>query len=315
MRGTIRVGVSGWRYEPWRGVFYPSDLPQRRELQYASRQFSAIELNGSFYSLQTPESYAGWYADTPPGFMFAVKGSRFITHMRKLRDVEEPLANFLASGLFNLREKLGPILWQFPPNFKYDRARLEPFLDLLPHDTHAACRLARRRSAWMKGRTRLAVDAKREVRHAIEIRHESFLHPSFVELLRAHSIALVVAETAGRWPLYEDLTADFVYVRLHGDQELYRSGYGDEALERWAQRIRAWNAGREPEDARKIVGAKSRVSKSRDVYCFFDNTDAKLRAPFDARSLMEKLGVAPANSARECHQPAEGAARLGDRLY
>jgi uncharacterized protein YecE (DUF72 family) len=292
MGGTIRIGISGWRYKPWRGVFYPSDLPQRRELQYASRQFSAIEINGSFYSLQTPESYAGWYAETPPGFMFAVKGGRFITHMRKLRAVEEPLANFLASGLFNLREKLGPILWQFPPDFKYDRARLEPFLDLLPHDTDAACRLARRRSAWMKGRTRLGIDARREVRHAIEVRHESFLNPTFIELLHAHAIALVIAETAGRWPLYEDLTADFVYIRLHGDQELYRSAYSDEALERWAHRIRKWSSGREPEDARKIVSAAPPTSKARDVYCFFDNTDAKLRAPFDAQTLTEKLGLA-----------------------
>jgi uncharacterized protein YecE (DUF72 family) len=288
---AIRVGISGWRYEPWREVFYPKDLPQRLELEYASRLFGAIEINGSFYSLQTPESYASWYADTPKGFVFAVKGGRFITHMRKLRDVEEPLANFLASGLFNLREKLGPILWQFPPTFRYDRARLEPFLELLPHDTESASRLARRRAPWMKGRTRLAIDAPRPLRHAVEIRHESFLTPDFIELLRTHGVALVIAETAGRWPLYEDLTADFVYIRLHGDQELYRSGYQDEALERWAARIRAWSAGGEPRDARKILAAKPPAAKSRDVYCFFDNTDAKLRAPFDAQTLMAKLGL------------------------
>jgi uncharacterized protein YecE (DUF72 family) len=293
MGTTIRIGISGWRYEPWRGVFYPKDLPQRCELDYASRFFSSIEINGSFYSLQRPESYAAWYAQTPAGFKFAVKGGRFITHMRKLREVEEPLANFLASGLFNLREKLGPILWQLPPSFKYDRARLEPFLALLPHDTEAACRLARRRSAWMKGRVRLGIDAKRKLRHAIEIRHESFLTPSFVDLLRAHRIALVIAETAGHWPLYEDLTADFVYVRLHGDQELYRSGYDNNALTRWAQRIRAWSAGREPPDARKIVDTKSPITGPRDVYCFFDNTDVKSRAPFDAQMLMQKLGVGP----------------------
>jgi uncharacterized protein YecE (DUF72 family) len=291
MAARVRIGISGWRYAPWRGIFYPKDLPQRRELEYASRLFSALEINGSFYSLQRPECYASWYAQTPAGFTFAVKGSRFITHMRKLRDIEEPLANFLASGLFNLREKLGPILWQFPPNFKYNRARLEPFLELLPHDTETACRLARRRSAWMKGRVRLGIDAKRELRHAIEIRHESFLDASFVELLQTHRVAFVTAETAGRWPLYEDLTADFVYVRLHGDQELYRSGYGDDALERWARRIRAWNAGSEPADARKIVATKSARSRARDVYCFFDNTDAKSRAPFDAQTLMQKLGL------------------------
>jgi uncharacterized protein YecE (DUF72 family) len=145
----------------------------------------------------------------------------------------------------------------------------------------------------MKGRVRLGIDAKREVRHAIEIRHESFLNSSFVELLRAHRIALVIAETAGHWPLYEDLTADFVYVRLHGDQELYRSGYDDAALTRWAQRIRAWSAGREPSDARKIVDGKLLRSGARDVYCFFDNTDAKSRAPFDAQTLMQILGLGP----------------------
>ena len=294
MTGTIRVGISGWRYEPWRGLFYPKDLPQRCELEYASRLFAAIELNGSFYSLQRPESYAAWYAQTPPGFTFAVKGGRFITHMLKLRNVEQALANFFASGLFNLREKLGPILWQLPPNFKYDRARLAAFLELLPRDTESACRLARRRSALMKGRARLGIDVKRELRHAIEIRHESFLDSSFVELLRAQRTALVIAETAGLWPLYEDLTTHFVYIRLHGDQELYRSGYDDAALTSWARRIRAWSAGREPVNARKIVdvGATRRAG-GRDVYCFFDNTDAKSRAPFDALTLMRKLRLRP----------------------
>jgi len=309
MGGAIRIGVSGWRYEPWRGVFYPQGLPQRCELEYASRRFAAIEINGSFYSLQTPASYAAWYKEAPEGFVFAVKGGRFITHMRKLRNVEEPLANFLASGLFNLREKLGPILWQFPPNFKYDRARLEPFLDLLPYDTEAACRLARRRSAWMKGRTRLAIDAKRALRHAIEIRHESFLTPSFVELLRERGVALVVAETAGHWPLYEDLTADFVYIRLHGDQELYRSGYSNDALERWAARIRTWSCGREPADARRIINAaEPGLSKPRDVYCFFDNTDAKLRAPFDAQALLKKLELAPRLPSQPQAAPRAGSA-------
>jgi uncharacterized protein YecE (DUF72 family) len=295
MAGRIRVGISGWRYEPWRGLFYPKDLPQRCELEYASRLFSAIELNGSFYSLQRPESYAAWYAQTPPRFVFAVKGGRFITHMLKLRNVERAVANFLASGLFNLREKLGPILWQFPPNFKYDRARLEAFLALLPRDTESACRLARRRSAWMKGRVRLGIDAKRVLRHAIEIRHESFVDPSFVELLQVHGVALVVAETAGLWPLYEDVTADFLYVRLHGDQELYRSGYDDAALTRWARRIRAWSAGQEPLDARKILDVKAPRRRARDVYCFFDNTDAKSRAPFDAQTLNRKLRAGPSS--------------------
>jgi uncharacterized protein YecE (DUF72 family) len=289
---SIRIGISGWRYTPWRRVFYPPDLPQRAELHYAARILSTIEINGSFYSLQRPESYARWYAETPDDFMFTIKGPRFITHMRRLRDVEEPLANFLASGLFNLGAKLGPILWQFPPNFKYDRARMQAFLALLPQDTDAARSIARKRStAFMKGRTCLATRGLRALRHAMEIRHESFLDPSFVELLRERNVALVIAETARHWPMAQDITADFVYMRLHGDKELYRSGYQDKALTRWARRVRAWHRGSEPADAQRIVGKKSPKVKSRDVYCFFDNTDVKLRAPRDAQTLMKMLGL------------------------
>ena len=193
----IRIGISGWRYGPWRGVFYPGDLPQHSELQYASRIFGTIEINGTFYSLQRPEHFEQWYRDTPPGFVFSVKGGRFITHMKRLREIEAPLANFFASGLFNLREKLGPILWQFPPSFRYEPQRLEDFLRLLPHDTEQALALARRRDSRVRGRVRLAIDARRPLRHAIEIRHESFVDPSFVELLRKHAVALVVADTAG----------------------------------------------------------------------------------------------------------------------
>ncbi|HEY8507662.1 MAG TPA: DUF72 domain-containing protein [Steroidobacteraceae bacterium] len=287
----IRIGVSGWRYAPWRGPFYPPGLPQRAELAYAASIFSAIEINGSFYSLQRPESYAQWYREAPPDFVFALKGSRYITHMLKLRSVEVPLANFLASGIFNLREKLGPILWQLPPQLRYDRERIARFLDLLPHDTEAALSLARKRDARMKGRAKLSIDANRPIRHAIEIRHESFLDASFIDLLRRHNVALVVAETAKRWPLVFDVTADFLYIRLHGDRELYRSGYGDKALERWAARIRAWHEGGEPSDAQKVLNAKPPSSNPRDIYCFFDNTDVKLRAPVDAQTLMRKLGL------------------------
>ncbi len=276
---TVRIGVSGWRYEPWRGVFYPRGLPQHAELRYLASVFGTVELNGSFYSLKRPESFAQWYAATPPGFVFAVKGGRYITHMKKLRDVDAALANFFASGIFNLREKLGPILWQLPPIMRYDRERIANFLELLPPDTAAALRLARRRAAWMKGRTRLAIDDERPLRHAIEIRHASFLVPEFMAQLRAHEVALVVAETAGKWPMPVEVTADFMYLRLHGDKQLYVSGYGDKALERWAGRIRGW-------------------SRDRDVYCYFDNTDVKLRAPVDAQALMRKLGL------RERRRPA-----------
>jgi uncharacterized protein YecE (DUF72 family) len=273
----IRIGVSGWRYAPWRGVFYPRDLPQRLELAYAARKFPTLEINGSFYSLQRPEYYREWHDATPADFVFALKGSRFITHMKKLRDIEAPLANYFASGVFELRAKLGPILWQFPPNFRYERERMARFFELLPHDTHAALRLARKRDARMKGRARLAVDEQRPLRHAVEIRHESFLDAAFADLLREHNIALVIAETANRWPMPQDITADFVYLRLHGDKKLYQSGYSDRALDRWAERIKGWH--------------RARSSKPRDVYCYFDNTDVKLRAPVDARSLMRKLGI------------------------
>jgi uncharacterized protein YecE (DUF72 family) len=288
---SIRVGISGWRYAPWRGTFYPKDLPQRAELEYAAGILPVIEINGSFYSLQRPESYASWYAHSPKDFVFTVKAPRYITHVRRLKDVRAPIANFLASGLFNLRHKLGPILWQFPPSFRYDAARMAGFLELLPHDTKSALALARRRDGFMKGRTRLAIDANRRMRHAIEVRHDSFKDPAFIDQLRAHNVALVIAETARRWPMMHDITADFVYMRLHGDKEIYRSAYSDRALDKWARRIAAWHRGGEPRDARKVSTKKPPSKRPRDVYCFFDNTDVKLRAPFDAQTLAKKLGL------------------------
>jgi len=269
---AIFIGISGWRYVPWRGVFYPKGLAQARELDYASRQLPTIEINGSFYSLQRPESYAAWYAATPPGFLFAVKGNRFITHMLKLKDIEGPLANVLASGIFELREKLGPILWQFPEMVKFDPLRFEHFLSLLPQDTEAALERALQYQPRMEGKVSLAMDTRRPMRHAVEVRHESFRDERFIALLRRYNVALVVADTAGRWPYMEDVTADFMYLRLHGDEELYASGYGDAAIERWAEKIRAWSAG------------------GRDVYCYFDN-DIKVHAPYDAKRLIEALGL------------------------
>jgi uncharacterized protein YecE (DUF72 family) len=288
--GTIRIGISGWRYAGWRGVFYPPSLPQRRELEYASRAVSSIEINGSFYSLQRPECYAAWYRDTPPDFVFAVKGGRYITHMLKLRGVETALANFLASGVFNLREKLGPFLWQLPPNLGFLPERLDAFLAMLPRDTEQALHIARKRDARMTGRCRLAIDAVRPLRHAVEIRHDTFLDERFVEILRRHNVALVVADTARKWPLREDVTADFVYIRLHGEEELYSSGYSEASLAQWARRIRAWSEGSQPHDARLISRMPPPRCKGRDVYCYFDN-DAKVHAPFDARRLAQELGL------------------------
>jgi len=219
---SIRIGISGWQYAPWRGVFYPKDLPQRQHLSYVANTFPA----------------------------------RYITHMRRLRDVETPLANFFASGPLALRDKLGPLLWQFPPGFRYERERMLHFFDQLPRDTIEAARLARRHERWLRGRVHLETDARRVLRHAVEIRNDSFADELFIGLLRDQVIALVIAESARRWPMLQDVTADFVYLRLHGDKELYRGGY---------------------------------ASRQRDVYCFLDNTDVKLRAPFDTQSLMRKL--------------------------
>src|SRR5690606_26602543 len=242
----IRVGISGWSYAGWRGVFYPEGLARRRELEYASRKVDSIEINGSFYSLQRPTSYRRWYEETPPGFVFAVKGSRYITHMKKLKGVERPLANFFASGVLRLGEKLGPILWQFPSNLRFDPARFEAFLSLLPKTTDEAATLARRHDARLKGRAWTHGDVKLPVRHAFEVRHESFLVPEFAALLRRHGAALVFADTARVWPYTEEVTADFIYARLHGAEHLYASGYTDAQLDWWAERIRVWHRGGEP---------------------------------------------------------------------
>ena len=289
--GEIRVGISGWRYRGWRGTFYPADWPHRRELEYAARHVGSVELNGTFYSLQRPESFRAWYDAVPADFRFAVKGGRFITHMKRLAGVETPLANFFASGVLRLGDKLGPILWQLPPTQRFDEARLDAFFRLLPRDTDAAAALARRHDRRVP-RVWLRAPARRPLRHAVEVRHESFRDPRFVALLRRHRIALVVADTAGRWPFMQDVTADFVYVRLHGDAELYVSGYTGAALAQWAARVRAWAAGRPAAGAILIGPRPARRAAGRDVYVYFDN-DAKVRAPFDATALAARLGLGP----------------------
>ena len=288
--GAIRVGISGWHYGPWRGGFYPKGLSQKRQLEYASRALPTIELNGSFYSLQRPSSYASWYADTPPEFVFSVKAPRYIMQVLRSRDVKAPLANFFASGVANLREKLGPILWQFPPFFQYDSAMLDHFLSLLPHDGDHASALARRHDAKVAGRAQVDFGPARALRHAIEVRNDSFVDPGFIALLRKRKVALVVADTAGRWPEYEDMTADFVYIRLHGDEKLYTSAYMETAIARWAKRIRFWSEGAEPPGARRISPKPAPASHRRDVFCYFDNT-AKVHAPANARRMLKKLEV------------------------
>ena len=275
--GKVRIGVSGWVYPPWRGVYYPRGLPHARELGFVSRHFSTLEVNGSFYGLLRPSTCIRWNTETPDDFVFAVKGSRFITHMKRLRDCEVALANFFASGILALGHKLGPILWQLPASVEYERSRLESFLALLPRTLVEAAELARRHDHRLDGRNHCTVEGDGPLRHVLEPRDPSFGSDGSVELLRSSRIALCVADTAGKWPAFDEVTTDFVYVRLHGDTELYVSGYEAPALDRWAERIETWRCGRE----------------KRDVYVYFDN-DARVRAPFDAQALAARLGAEPA---------------------
>ncbi len=293
--GTVRIGISGWTYARWRGVFYPERLPHRQELSYATRQFASIEINGTFYGLQKPESFARWRDETPDDFVFAVKGSRYITHMRRLNDIDAQLSNFFASGLLRLGPKLGPILWQFPPRMAFDAGRFDAFFRLLPRDTKEAETLARRHDDRLTGRSWLTSDVEQPIRHAVEIRNDSFRSRQFIELLRQYGIALVCADTVD-WPRLMDVTSDFVYCRLHGSQELYVSGYDEQALDSWARRVRAWAQGGEPADAERVLGPSLRRPAGRDVYLYFDN-DAKVRAPADAKGLAERLGLAVSKAA------------------
>jgi uncharacterized protein YecE (DUF72 family) len=270
----IRVGIAGWKYAPWRGTFYPEGLVQRRELEYASRALPCIEINSTFYGPQTPKTFANWFAETPDDFVFSLKAPKRITHEKRLHDVEEPIARFLDSGLLALQHKLGPILWQFPPNFQFNPDLFEAFLALLPHETEAADA------------------APRKLRHAVEIRHDSFVDPAFIAMLRRYGVALVVADTGKRWPEFEDVCSDFMYLRLHGASELYTSGYSEADLEHWAKRIKTWSLGKEPADAKRISSTAAPKRASRDVFCYFDNT-MKEAAPMNAARVLEKLGIAP----------------------
>src|SRR5215469_14577487 len=285
--GDIRIGISGWRYAGWRGDFYPPGLVQRRELEYASGRLNSIELNGTFYSFQRPESFQRWYDETPSRFIFSVKGSRFLTHIRRLQQAEIPLANFFAQGLLALKDKLGPILWQFPPNFKWDPDRLGPFFSMLPRTHQEAARLARQHDARVEGRAWFDVTEDRPLRHAIEIRNDSFVREEYIALLRRHNIASVVADTV-EWPLLMDLTSDLVYCRLHGSEQLYASGYDEESIEKWARRVVHWARGGEAEDGRRASSENAPFAKARNAYVYFDN-DAKVRAPFDAMALQKRV--------------------------
>lgn len=286
-RGDIRIGVSGWTYAPWRGNFYPEGLVRKRELGFAARQFNALEINGTFYGMQTPKAFRSWAEAVPAGFVFAVKGSRYLTHMLRLMEPEQALANFFASGPLVMGDRLGPILWQFPQRFRFDAERIETFFRLLPKDTGEAADLARRHDERLRARADYGDGVVRPLRHAMEIRHESFRDPAFIDLLRRHGIALVCADTVD-WPLLMDVTSDFIYCRLHGSTELYRSGYSDEQLDRWAERARNWRRGAATDG--NFVTGPTEDGRARDVFVFFDNTD-KLMAPGDARGLMQRLDI------------------------
>jgi uncharacterized protein YecE (DUF72 family) len=272
---TTHIGISGWVYPAWRSTFYPKGLAQARELAYAAEKLTSIEINGTFYSLQRPASFERWRDSTPADFVFAVKGPRFITHMKKLTDPDVLLANFFASGVLALGAKLGPVLWQLPPTLGFDEKRLVTFFRALPRTTPAAAQIATQHDERLEGRALTTASVDQPLRHAMEVRHSSYLVPRFLDVLRAHEVAVVVADSAGRYPALDATTADFAYVRLHGADELYVSGYTPEALDTWAARIRRW------------------TDLGLDVFAYFDN-DAKVRAPYDAMGLIERL--APTSS-------------------
>lgn len=284
--GQVTIGISGWTYEGWRGTFYPPKLGSKKELSFASRELPSIEINGTFYSIQRPSSYINWYNSTPPGFIFSVKANRYITHIKRLHDIAIPMANFFASGILALKEKLGPLLWQFPPSMKFEPEHFEAFLKQLPKDFSEAIKLAKLNQLPV-GRTFLKNEKNYPLRHAVEIRNMSFLNPWFIEMLKQYNVALVFADTAGKWPYMEDITSDFIYIRLHGDSELYVSGYDKDALNFWFKRIQAWKMGLEPVDRLTLMEEKAEEIE-RDVYVYFDN-DAKVKAPIDAKALIKKI--------------------------
>jgi uncharacterized protein YecE (DUF72 family) len=283
MTGAIHIGVGGWDFDPWRGTFYPAGLARAKQLEYAGERLTAIEINSTFYSHQKEQSFRNWAAETPEDFVFTVKGHQLITHIKRLKDVELPLANFFASGVLALGKRLGPFCWQLPPNLKYDRERIETFLDLLPKDVDALLTLAGRNQG-LKNPALVDASGITQVRHAIEVRHESFATPEFVELMRAHNVALVTADTA-EWPT-ADLTADFAYCRLQGAPGMQQYEPAEIAVR--AKWLEAWSKG-EAADAPTLTSAPK--GKSRDVFAFFVSTDKK-HAPRNAMAVMQTLGIA-----------------------
>lgn len=289
-RGRVRVGTSGWTYDHWREVFYPPGLARHRRLGYLASRLDTAEINGTFYSLQRASSFRRWAEATGEDFRFAVKGSRYITHMKKLRGIDEALGRFLASGPLALGAKLGPMLWQLPPNLGWDPDRIGDFLTMLPRSTAAAADLGREHTDRVPDPC-TEVDEDRPLRHVLEARHPSFRDPAVVRLLRELDVALVVSDGAGTFPLFDDVTAGLVYVRLHGDTELYRSGYDEASLDAWAARVRSWAEGGVTTSTSTIAPDEPAppASEGREVLVYFDN-DGGGHAPLDALALARRLG-------------------------
>jgi uncharacterized protein YecE (DUF72 family) len=261
----IRVGIGGWVYEPWRGVFYPKGLPHARELSHASRNVTSIEINGTFYGTQKPASFRRWADETPDDFVFSLKGPRYATHRRVLAEAGESIERFFASGVLELKSKLGPVLWQFPPTKALAAEDFAAFLALLPTQLDGT-----------------------GIRHAVEVRHESFLTPEFVELLRKHSVAVAAIES-DKHPLIADVTGDFIYARLQRTSEKLQTGYAPKALAAWAKRAQAWADGGAPEDLPTFAAARAEAKKAkRDVFIYMI-AGAKVRAPAAAMALIERL--------------------------
>jgi uncharacterized protein YecE (DUF72 family) len=259
----IKVGIGGWTYEPWRGTFYPPGLPQARELEYASRRVTSIEINGTFYGTQKPESFRRWAAETPDDFVFSLKGPRYAVNRRKLDEAGESIERFLASGITELGPKLGPLLWQFAPFKKFEEEDFAAFLALLPKTL-----------------------AGRPLLHAVEVRHASFRVPAFIAQLQRYGIAVVYADS-DEYPAIADVTAPFVYARLQRTAETEPAGYAPAELDAWARRLRAWAAGTEPDDLPR-VGKAAKPAKSRPVFAYMIS-GAKVRAPGAALALLERL--------------------------
>ncbi len=278
MAGQIRVGIGGWTYEPWRGVFYPPGLPHKQELEFASRRLTAIEINGTYYGTQKRDSFAKWRDETPEGFVFSLKGSRFTTNRRVLAEAGSSIERFLASGITELGDKLGPINWQFMPTKQYEPEDFEAFLTLLPREQDGIA-----------------------LRHVVEVRHPSFRDPGFIALLRRYEVGVVLTDHPD-FPHIHDVTAPFVYARLQGAAESEPLGYAVKALDRWVERVRLWAAGGAPDDLPTLAPPAPNPPKAREVFVFMIN-GFKPKAPAAAMALIKRLGSTEASPAGAARKP------------